>query len=69
MKFAPYAKGILSGLLAGLSALSVALPDVSMADWVNIAIATLIAGGVVTAVPNKQTVPANADAKAPQPAG
>ena len=48
-----YAKGILSGLLAGLSALSVALPDVTMQDWVNIAVAALIAGGVVTAVPNK----------------
>ena len=54
-----YAKGILSGLLAGLSALSVALPDVTMQDWVNIAVAALIAGGVVTAVPNTQ---------APQPA-
>jgi hypothetical protein len=48
-----YAKGILSGLLAGLSGLSVALPDVTMQDWVNIAIAALVAGGVVTAVPNK----------------
>ncbi len=54
-----YAKGILSGVLAGLSALSVALPDVSMQDWVNIVIAALVAGGVVATVPNKQ---------APQPA-
>jgi hypothetical protein len=52
-----YAKGILSGFLAGLSALSVALPDVTMQDWVNIAVAVLIAGGVVTAVPNKQPAP------------
>ena len=56
MNLKPYAKAIVAGLIAGLGVLGTALVDnqVSPAEWVAVAGATLAGLGVVYAVPNKQ---------------
>jgi hypothetical protein len=50
-----YAKAVVGALVAGLTALSAALSDgqVTEAEWVGIAAATLIAAGAVWGVPNR----------------
>ncbi|WP_198940591.1 hypothetical protein [Micromonospora sp. CB01531] len=55
MKFKPYAKAIVGGLVAGLTALGTALADnqVTTVEWVGVAVATLAALGIVYAVPNQ----------------
>jgi hypothetical protein len=54
-KVTPYLKAIVGALIAGLGVLALALEDekVTSGEWVNIAIATLTALGVVWAIPNK----------------
>lgn len=53
-----YAKGILAAVIAGLTALQSALPDgVTQSEWITVALATLIAGGVVAGVPNQPAQP------------
>jgi len=49
-----YAKALVGALIAGLGALAVALADndVTSAEWVMVASATLVALGAVWAVPN-----------------
>lgn len=55
-KFKPYAKAIVGGLAAGLGALSVALDGgVSVAEWLNVALAALGGTGIVYAIPNRST--------------
>jgi hypothetical protein len=50
-----YAKAIVAGLIAGLTALAPALDGgVSGKEWIAIALATLAGLGVVYAVPNRQ---------------
>ncbi|MFG2165503.1 hypothetical protein [Micromonospora chersina] len=55
MNWKPYAKSIIGGLVAGLTALGTALTDnqVTTSEWVGVAIAALAALGIVYAVPNK----------------
>ena len=55
MKFSPYAKAIVGGATAGLTALGTALADnhVTSAEWVGVAVAALAALGMVWAVPNR----------------
>ncbi|MEV0425380.1 hypothetical protein [Micromonospora sp. NPDC050495] len=55
MKWNPYAKAIVGGAVAGLTALGTALADdrVTASEWVGVAVATLAALGIVYAVPNR----------------
>ncbi|MFI6329846.1 hypothetical protein ACIBBG_16285 [Micromonospora chersina] len=55
MGWKPYAKAIVGGAVAGLTALGTALADnhVTPSEWVGVAIATLAALGIVYAVPNR----------------
>ena len=55
MGWKPYAKAVIGGAVAGLTALGTALTDnqVTAAEWVGVAIAALAALGLVYAVPNK----------------
>lgn len=55
MRWRPYTKAVVAGLLAGLGALGTALVDntVSPAEWVGVASATLAGLGLVYAVPNR----------------
>lgn len=47
------AKALVAALIAGLGALSTALPDgITAQEWVTIVIATLLGLGVTYAVPN-----------------
>lgn len=54
VKFQPYAKAITAAVVTGLGTLQVAYADqvISTGEWVNVAIATLVALGGVYAVPN-----------------
>lgn len=56
MNIGMYAKAIVGGAIAGLTALGTALADekVTSLEWVAIAIATLAGLGAVWAVPNKK---------------
>lgn len=51
----PYAKAIVAGGIAGLGSVSVAITDghVSLAEWIAVAAATLVAGYATWQVPNK----------------
>ena len=55
MRWKPYAKAVIGGAVAGLTALGTALADdkVTTGEWVGVAVATLAALGIVYAVPNK----------------
>ncbi|MFE9955822.1 hypothetical protein [Micromonospora sp. NPDC005299] len=55
MNWKPYAKAVVGGLVAGLTAFGTALADdrVTNAEWVGVGLATLAALGLVYAVPNK----------------
>ncbi len=55
MKIKPYAKSIVGGLVAGLTALGTAMADgqVTGEEWTRVAVAALVALGVVYAVPNR----------------
>lgn len=51
-----YAKAIVAGVLAGLSALAAALggdPPITALEWVTIASATIGAGALVYGIPNR----------------
>ena len=53
---APYAKAVVAGLVAGLSVISSALAldgSLSPQDYVSAALALLVAGSAVFAVPNQ----------------
>lgn len=53
---APYAKSIVAALIAGLASLTQALDadnHVSASEWIAVVMATLVAGGAVFAVPNR----------------
>ncbi len=58
MEWKPYAKALVAAGLAGLGALGTALVDnqVSSAEWVGVASATLAGLGLVYAVPNRRPV-------------
>jgi hypothetical protein len=53
-KIAPYGKAITATIVAFLTTLQQALDDggVSAGEWTGVALATVIAGGAVWAVPN-----------------
>jgi len=57
-KFAPYAKAVLAAIVAGLSALSAYLVnntgfgDITAGQWIQVALAFVIALAAVFAVPN-----------------
>lgn len=55
-----YAKALAAALAGGLGALGTALADgaVTPAEWVAVALATLVASGLVARVPNKPSDPA-----------
>jgi len=57
MKISPYAKAIVGGIVAGLSAASVALGDgtVTPVEGIAIALAVIAGTGITWAVPNKPT--------------
>lgn len=56
-KLPTIAKAIAGGLVAFAASLSAALPDgVDGAEWLTIAVATLVGLGVVYGVPNKKPV-------------
>ena len=59
----PYAKAIVGGLVAGLTALGTAMTDdtVTTAEWVGVAVATLGALGIVYATPNRDRQPAESE--------
>ncbi len=54
-----YAKAVAAAVAAGLGALGTALADgaVSPAEWVAVALAALVASGLVAQVPNKPAEP------------
>ena len=58
-KVAPYAKAVIAAVLAALSALSAylvnntSIGDLTAGQWVQVAIAFVIALGAVFAIPNK----------------
>lgn len=56
-----YAKAIMGGLTAGLSALGTALADgqVAATEWVVVAAAVVAGLGLVWGVPNKTETPSN----------
>jgi len=55
MKISPYAKAIVGGIVAGLSAASVALSDgtVTPVEGIAITLAVIAGTGITWAVPNK----------------
>lgn len=59
MSIKPYAKAVVGGLVAGLTALGTAMTDdtVTTAEWVGIAVATLGALSFVYATPNRDPQP------------
>lgn len=50
-----YAKAIVAGAIAGLGSVSAAMTDghVSLAEWIAVASATLVAGAATYRVPNR----------------
>lgn len=71
MSIAPYAKAWTAAVVAGLTALGTALIDeqVSPAEWVGVAVATLGALGAVYAVPNRDPAADHQDESVQPPEG